>query len=115
MENIPPSRSLPTPLVVLPVPLIIAFAVCYRALAPRVSTRKKQSYILSVITSGTMSLTSLRYGRALAVDGWDGLLGRAATDPGLWLLSRHDMATWTTAFFTGYLAGEPRLAREVLC
>src|SRR4051794_854903 len=105
MQNIPSLRTFQAPLLALPV-YIGAFAVCYVWLAPTVSTRKKRSYILSVISSGTMSLISLRYGRALVVDGWEGLLGKAVTDSGSWFLSRNNVARWATAFFTGYLGGE---------
>lgn len=52
--------SLP-PAVVLPVPLFALFCAVYRTIAPRFETEKQRAYVLSTLSSATMTLASLPF------------------------------------------------------
>lgn len=88
--------SLP-PGLVLPVPLFLLFCAVYRTIAPRFETEKQRAYVLSTLSSATMTLASLPFVYAYLTGGiermWD--LGQTGWTKGL--------ADCTVAFFGTYL------------
>ncbi|RXK36233.1 hypothetical protein M231_06503 [Tremella mesenterica] len=52
--------NLPIPLT-LPIPLFIIFTITYLSFAPRFKTEKQKAYILSTLSSGSMTLISLPF------------------------------------------------------
>ncbi len=99
------------PLLLVPIPMVFVFAGAYLLLAPLAATAKQKAYILSTISSGLMSLASLRYLTIWCTHGWQGLIEKplpapSACDLVAAFLGRLSLSQAMSAFFASYLLGE---------